>query len=126
VTAREKIDAAVTDLLDRGVAWHAAAPPHYRVLWALGFHIPPMLFQGFPGIFLVHALFFGPVMGAMGWVFERHHSPLEVMAFAGVFGGLAVGLFAAVIYRFQSWRLGLPRWADYEPRRESLPDDADW
>jgi hypothetical protein len=125
VNAREKIDAAVTDLLDRGVVWHAAAPPHYRLLWAMGLHVPPMLFQGFPGIFLVHALFFGPIMGAMGWLFERHGSPLEVAAYAAVVGGVGVGLFAAVIYRFQAWRLGLPRWADYNPRAPDL-DDADW
>jgi hypothetical protein len=125
VTAREKIDAAVADLLDRGVAWHVAAPPHYRLFWAMGLHIPPMLFQSVPGIFLVHALFFGPIMGAMSWLLERHGSPLEVMMYATVVGGVGVGLFAAVIYRFQSWRLGLPRWADDNPRRASELD-ADW
>jgi hypothetical protein len=32
MTPREKIDAAVNDLLARGVAWQTAAPPHYRLL----------------------------------------------------------------------------------------------
>jgi hypothetical protein len=126
VTAHEKIDAAVNDLLTRGVAWHTAAPPHYRLFWVLGWHIPPMLFQSFLGIVLVNGLFFGLGFAAMAWVAERHHAAVELMLTFGTVGGLVVGLICGIIYRFQAWRLGLPRWADYNPHHEADAEDPGW
>ena len=126
MTAREKIDAAVDDLASRGVAWQTAAPPHYRLFWAVGWHVPPPPFQSFLGLVLVNGLFFGVLFAAMAWVAERHHSPLELMLTIGPIGGLVAGLVCGGIYRFHKWRLGLPRWADYNPHHEADADDPGW
>jgi hypothetical protein len=126
VTAREKIDAAVNDLLSRGVSWHTAAPPHYRLMWAMGWYVPPMLFQSFVGIFVFNAVVGGMVFAAMAWFFERHHSPVELMLTLGPIGGAAMGLVLATVSRFHTWRLGLPRWADYNPHHEEDAEDAGW
>ncbi|HVL13060.1 MAG TPA: DUF6404 family protein [Gemmata sp.] len=126
MTPRRKIDAAVDDLLARGVPWHTAAPPHYRLLWAAGWHVPPLLFQSFSGSLLLNGACFGLLFAAMALVAERHHAP-EVALFLGGGGGLTVGLLVAALYRFRAWRLGLPRWADYRPPGEEDDSaDAGW
>jgi hypothetical protein len=126
MTAREKIDAAVDDLLGRGVAWQTAAPPHYRLFWTMGLLFPPPVFQSFLGVFWVNGVFFGVLFAGMAWLAERHHATLELMLTLGPIGGAVVGLIAALVYRFHAWRLGLPRWADYNPHREDDADDAGW
>jgi hypothetical protein len=125
VTAREKIDTAVDDLLGRGVAWQTAAPPHYRLLWWMGLHIPPPAFQSFLGVFAVNCVVFTLGFAAMAGIAERHHAPLELMLTFGPIAGVTIGLIVAVVYRFIAWRFGVPRWADYNPHREDETEDSD-
>ncbi len=47
LTHRQKVDRLITDLHKQGVSSYTVAPPLFRQLWALGFHVPPPFFLGF-------------------------------------------------------------------------------
>jgi hypothetical protein len=124
VTAREKIDAAVDYLADRGVSWASAAPPHYGLLWVFGIHIPPPHFQSFLGLFLFNAFFYGLLCAVLALLFERHHAVIEVTLWAGSIGGFLVGILVAAYYRWRALRLGLPSWSDFVANDSE--DEAGW
>jgi hypothetical protein len=91
----------------------------------MGWHIPPTHFQSVLGLFLVNGTFWVVVCIVMSLCFERRHV-LEMTLLLGFVGGVVVGLLCRVIYRFYKWRLGLPRWADYNPYHEADAEDAGW
>ncbi len=124
MTGREKIDAAVDYLDDRGVSFSYVAPPHYRLAWLLGLYLPPPHFQSALGLFAFNALFFGVTFCGMAYLFERHHSPWGVMLVVGLPLGIGSGLIMVAIYRLQAWRLGLPRWSDFPPE-QAEPDSTE-
>jgi hypothetical protein len=124
VTEREKIDAAVAELRSRKVGGSTAAPALYRLLWALGLRVPPPLFQGFPGLVLVHGTFFGLLLALPIGLVTGVRNPLEWVA-AWVAGGLAFGVLMAAYFRGFARRLGLPRWAEYHPGGD-LDEEEHW
>ena len=128
MTPRGKIDAAVDYLLQSGVAWQTAAPPHYRLMWAMGFTFPPLLFQSFVGALVVNGLFFGVIFAGVAWVGFRPipGEEIQLMLTLAPIGGLLVGLICGLIARFHAWRLGLPRWADFRPDVPHEETDGDW
>ncbi len=124
MTAREKIDAAIDYLTKRGVHFNSSTPPHYRLLWALGFPLAPPHFQSFLGLFAFNGVFFGVTFGLMAFLFERHHAAAQLALVASLVGGTTVGLLMAVIYRVKARWLGLPRWSEF-PQTRTTDDEAD-
>src|SRR5215471_7502388 len=115
MTPREKIDAAVEELRDRRVRSTTAAPPLYRLLWTIGIHVPPPLFQSFLGVITVQGAFFGLFMSGFVAFLSGPGDRWELAIELGLASGLVFGLLMAAYFRWYARRLGLPRWADYCP-----------
>jgi hypothetical protein len=65
VTGQEKIAAAVAELVARGVGKSTAAPILYRILWRLGVHLPPPLFQNFLANVTIQGTSIGLLVGIL-------------------------------------------------------------
>lgn len=127
MTEREKIDAAVDYLLDRGASVHSAAPVHYRIAWGLGWCVRPPHFQSIIALFLFNSAFLVVSITPVVLLAERR-SPVPVLVQVMLPYCGALGLVVAVIYRVKAWWLGLPRWTDFLPEsvQEAGEDDEGW
>ncbi len=47
MTHQQKVDCLIEELGQQGVSSYTAAPPLFRLFWALGFKVPPPFFLGF-------------------------------------------------------------------------------
>lgn len=127
MTHREMVDAAVADLVSRGVRRVAAAPFLYRIFWRLGFAVRPPHYQSFAThvtldtfvVWLVFTIPFVP-FGVMFSLSELE--PLLPAVFIMTPLALACGLGLATYYRVWARRLNLPRWEQFHPP-ESVDDD---
>jgi hypothetical protein len=128
MTHREQVDAAVADLLARGVRKASAAPPAYRLAWRLGLPVRPPHYQTFLGhVFTVGSF---TLVAAVAFVLAAWAVTARVP-----FGGFreiaavllliaAVGsLTSAAYYGASAWWRGLPAWEEFAP---DVLDDADW
>jgi hypothetical protein len=124
MTHRQKVDHFIEDLRERGVGTSTAAPPLFRLLWALGLKVPPPLFLNFFTLTMLlggaFAVLWGSFMWAFvsghKWLFHPEHVSLEgyavwVICTAG--GGYAYGLCMAAYFRWKARRLRLPPWGSY-------------
>lgn len=121
---REKIDAAVAYLKARKVGGSTAAPPLWRLFWALGIHVPPPHFLGFFAAFLVTGVPFTLLMTPLLFVIQPGVG-LEYAAFMGAATGLIFGLLMAAYYRVAARRLGLPPWSEFRPGADPEPGSTD-
>jgi hypothetical protein len=64
---RQKVERLIADLRRRGVSPYTAAPPLFRLAWALGLDVPPPLFLGFLPLTLLMGAFFGAFWVAFMW-----------------------------------------------------------
>jgi hypothetical protein len=112
---RQKVKHLIADLRHRGVSPYTAAPPLFRLLWAMGLDVPPPLFLGFLPLTLLLGAFFGALWGGFMWLllWRALHMPLGVAALTSACDGLAFGLCMAWYYRQKAERLRLPPWEDY-------------
>lgn len=118
MTFRDKRDAALALLADRGVRRDTAAPPWYRLYWRLGLPVPPPHFQSVVGAALVHAAFLWPLIAATGvtTLVVTTGGPGSPVVYVGLgLVGLLNGLILGFQYRLRARRLGLPRWRDFDP-----------
>ncbi|WP_282277886.1 DUF6404 family protein [Stenotrophomonas sp. PS02297] len=104
-------------LLDgKGLPRGTSAPLLYRLLWKLGFRVPPPPMAGFASTALLTGAFFGPVWGLAMWLMMWRRSQMPVgmvllaMVLAGVLFGLAMGLHG----RRNARRRGIPLWRDFQ------------
>jgi hypothetical protein len=123
---RQKIDAAVRYLRARKVSAGTAAPPLYRLLWALGVPVPPPHFQSFPALALAMGVPFGLLLGVVLTFAGPGNPALPIGAGMGLVAGALFGLSMAGYYRRSAARMNLPRWADFDPEPAEEPDSPDW
>jgi hypothetical protein len=125
MTSREKINAALEDLKGRGVSKSSAAPPVYRLMWALGIHIPPPHFQSFLGLFALQGFFFGLIMTVVLFAILPTNE-IEMLLLVGAGSGLVFGLLMATFMNIYKRKLGLPAWDDYTPGPTETEEELDW
>ena len=125
MTPREKIAAALDDLHARGISKASAAPPVYRLLWALGIYVPPPHFQSFLGLLAIQGFFFGLIMTAILFALMRTDD-IEMVLMVGVGSGLLFGLLMATFMQIYVRKLRLPRWEDYTPGQTEAEEEPDW
>src|SRR5438093_3044568 len=101
LTHRQKVDRLITDLHKQGVSSYTVAPPLFRLLWALGFHVPPPFFLGFLTLTLLMGAFFGILWGALMWLLQWRawHLSMGFAVVTSAWAGLLFGLSMAGYYR---------------------------
>jgi hypothetical protein len=110
----EKIAAMINDLSLKGLSPYTSAPPLYRLLWRLGFDIPPPPFASFASNALMMGITFAVVWGLLMWfVLWRGEFSTIAAIVTSVVAGVCFGLAMAAYYRWRVSKLGLPRWEDY-------------
>ena len=110
MTETEKRELFVTEMLSRGAKKAEVRPPLFRLLWTLGFRVPPPLYATGGQQFLIHGLICGAFWGAFMWLLVWRDSPG-----AAVGGGFLFGLLFSLIVHFQ-----------IERRRKKLGLEGDW
>jgi hypothetical protein len=110
---RQKVERLIADLRQRGVSPYTAAPPLFRLVWALGLDVPPPLFLGFLPLTLLMGAFYGAFWGAFMWTLQWRawQMPLWLAVLTAACAGLAFGLSMAGYYRWKAARL--PPWESY-------------
>jgi hypothetical protein len=139
VTHRQKVDYLIEDMRRRGMGASAVAPPVFKLLWAMGFEVPPPLFMGFVPLALftggLFGFFWGLIMGLLllGWLFLSLGGDVGDFVLKGVFGvtvvagasiiaGILFGLMMAGYMRWKAGKLGLLSWDDYPPNEHGFSD----
>jgi hypothetical protein len=134
MTHRQKVDHLIEELRHRGLPASTAAPPLFRLLWALGLETPPPVFWGFIPSMLFMGGFFGFFFGLFmelafliwlilgeglwlghggGQLLSRGIFGFTVVAGVAAVAGLLFGLPMAAISRWKAAQLRLPSWEDY-------------
>ena len=115
---REKIEAAVRDLRDRGVGAFTAAPPMFRWLWRFGVNLPPPFFLSFGRAFAIFGGGFAVLWPAVNWLIRGGQlpGPPALEAATALVAGALFGLLMAGYFRLRARRLRLPDWESYAPR----------
>lgn len=115
VTHAEKLERMRAHMAALGIPASTAMPPLWKVLWRLGFEVPPPLFMGFGGITLVLGGFFGCFWGLMMWLLLWSREGMSVwFALAAAFAaGVLFGVAMAAYLRRLARRHRLPAWDGY-------------
>jgi hypothetical protein len=130
MTHREKVDAALAYLKTRKISGSSAAPPFFRLCWALGIKIPPPHFLSFPATVLVLGVPFGLLMATalavVALIGSLQVAPWLLLGLPGLalMSGGAFGLLMAAYYRWTARNLNLPSWSDFG--KYEADHDADW
>jgi hypothetical protein len=109
-----KIDAIKEELARREIPWESVVPPLWRLSWRCGFVLPPPLFAGFMGNFLVACTFLFPFFLFCDYVLRWSH-PFSVVSTVLRTWPLAViiGAVQSVKTRREANRLGVPKWSEF-------------
>ncbi|WP_340611080.1 DUF6404 family protein [Xenorhabdus bharatensis] len=88
------------------------APPFLRLLWKMGFKIPPFPFASFWQIVILTGPFFGLVTGVAMWFLVWRDEDISLIAaiVSSIGGGLFFGVFTAIYHRWIKKRNDLPDW----------------
>jgi hypothetical protein len=115
----QKVARVLADLERQGVSRWSAAPPLFRLLWALGLAVPPPLFLGLRSLTLLFGVLFGSIWGVSMWTTQwRFWSPpdeisLTIVIVSTALAGVLFGFTMATYYRWRANRLHLPSWENY-------------
>ena len=116
-----KVSVALESLAVTGLRRADYAPPLHRLLWRLGFNIPPPHFASFFTNFVAMGSYFGVSMGIFMWVYfwvRYGISPLLVLPLA-VAAGLLFGASMAVHFRRGAIKYNLPSWSSLPGRAQT-------
>lgn len=111
----QRLQRALVMLDGKGVSRGTSAPLLYRLLWKLGFRVPPPLMTGLvPNALLMGGLF-GPIWGLVMWlmVWRRSQMPVGMVLLAMVLAGVLFGLSMGLYGRWNARRRGIPLWRDF-------------
>ena len=110
----EKRDAALKLLASTGIWRSNYAPPLLRLLWRLGFDVPPPHFGTFWGNALSNGTFFGIGWGVLMWLFGLYDPEMSLgLKFRVASGaGLIFGLAMASYYAYGKRKHNLPSWKE--------------
>jgi hypothetical protein len=120
VDHRRLVDGFVEEMEELEVGSYTAAPPNFRLLWAMGLRVPPPFFLGVVPLTLIagipFAVFWAVGMWLITWLIQRTLPVWLVLTVAAAVG-LLVGLVMATYYRWRASALALPAWENYLPPR---------
>jgi hypothetical protein len=118
---RGRVEAYIDEMAGLGIGTYTSAPPLFRLLWALGFEIPPPLFLTALPLTLIagsmFAIFWGLGMSLVVWR-SSYGLPAWLVLGVAVLAGLLFGACLAAYYRWKARSLSLPSWENYLPLRK--------
>jgi Family of unknown function (DUF6404) len=94
---------------------YSGAPILLRLLWRMGFKIPPPYFLSFPVAWILSCLSNGLSVGfalALAGVFFGSF-PLDMITLVACFSGLVNGSIRAILWRKTAKKMYLPKWKDF-------------
>ena len=106
------VEGALSALAATGMQPTTYAPPVHRLLWRMGFHVPPPHFAGFTSNLIFSGTWFGIVWGTIMWFAtwsDRGMSPAGAIV-AAIVAGILFGLCMAIYYRHGARKHNLPAW----------------
>jgi Family of unknown function (DUF6404) len=116
MTHSEKLKKLYEHAPSLGISPYTLAPPIYRLFWRLGLEVAPPLFSAFLTNVLLMGGFFASAWGLCMWLFAwsflGNISPVIVLPFALIAGGL-FGVIMALYSRYKAKQLKLPPWSQY-------------
>jgi len=109
-----KVQAALRHLDLAGVHRRHSAPPLHRLLWRMGFNVPPPILASVASNALLMGSWFTVGWGVLMWllVWRNTHMPAGGAVFSALLAGVLFGLLMAVVMRVMRLRRGLPLWRD--------------
>ncbi len=109
-----KVQAALRHLDLAGVHRRHSAPPLHRLLWRMGFNVPPPILASVASNALLMGTWFTVGWGVLMWllVWRNTHMPAGGAVFSALLAGVLFGLLMAVVMRVMRLRRGLPLWRD--------------
>jgi len=112
----QRLQRAQAMLDGKGLPRGTSAPLLYRLLWKLGFRVPPPLMMGLVPNALLMGGFFGPVWGLLMWLmlWRRSQMPVGMVLLAAVLTGVLFGLSMGLYGRWNARRRGIPLWRDFQ------------
>ncbi len=89
-------------------------PPIVRLLWRLGFQVPPPHFVGAPAVALVAGVFFGVTWAALMWLVLWRATEFSFVhaLMAAALAGLLFGVSMSAYYAYGRKKHRLPTWND--------------
>jgi len=116
MTHKEKVDHFVEEMKSKGVRTWDSAPPISRLLWKLGFEVPPLMFIDSKVSGIISGILFGISFELLSLV-PLFGTPRQFSIYTFIIEGLIVGsLFGYVMatwYKHQYKKYNLPDWKDY-------------
>jgi len=127
MTHAEKVDSFARELGQRGFWRSNAIPPFTRLLWKLGYEVPPPYFLPFRTAVLHAGAFFGLGFGGVAGAVLCfvHGMPLFIWPFSVLISGASFGPCMACFWAIQRRRLGLLRWSEYRGATALLQPERD-
>ncbi len=115
--ALQKREAALRLLETKGISHSNYAPPAARLLWRLGFDVPPPHFAGFGATALVAGSYFGVAWGLIMWLlfWSHQHFSIAIGLIVALGAGVLFGVFMASYYAYGRRKYGIPLWRDFNP-----------
>jgi hypothetical protein len=115
----QKLTAAIALLESTSILRDSYAPPLFRLLWRLGFRVPPPHFLDFTTNFVFASSFFSVMWGFLMWLAEWPRQGLSLgIAGSAISAGLLFGLGMAGYDRYVARKYRIPLWRDFRPTEE--------
>lgn len=116
--SRELKRQAALKLLEKtGIMRSNYAPPYLRLLWRMGFDVPPPHFAKFWQNALFSGCFYAIAWGTLMYFFVWSKTAMSVTAMLNSAGiaGILFGLALASYYAHGKRKHGLPSWQEFKP-----------
>jgi hypothetical protein len=112
-----KRDAALRLLASNGVSRFWSTPPLFWLFWRIGIKLPPPLFLGFFGSFMLSGVSTFLIFFGLSFAYSEGEltEALALSFIAGIKGALVFGLLGAVLSRWRARNRGIPLWRDFKP-----------
>lgn len=109
----EKLEAMYRHMDALAVPRATAFPPAWRLMWRIGWHVPPPLFLGFWPLALTTGAAFGLLWG-LAMLLMSAYTPVVFSTWAACLTGLLFGLLFSGLVRMKAGRYKLPPWSEYQ------------
>jgi hypothetical protein len=115
LTPKEKRLAALEQLSRTGIMKGNYAPPLFRLLWKLGFEVPPPHFRSWAANFGTLALWMALALSLLRWLWPSLlGGPSLLGLLETVLISLFFGIAMAFYYRHGARKHNLPAWRDFD------------